>query len=65
MKCYIPNYNFYRTDHEEGHKGGTAVPVKKIILHTCVDMPPLLSVEATGVCMPIGKTVLIPAETVQ
>jgi hypothetical protein len=47
------------------HKGGTAFAVENGSPHTCVDMPPLLSVEATAVCMPIGNTVLIPAKTVQ
>jgi hypothetical protein len=56
MRFYIPNYGFYRTDHEDGHKGETAVAVKKGIPHTCADLPPLLSVEATGVCILIGKT---------
>jgi hypothetical protein len=25
MKFYIPNYDFYRADHQDGHRGGTAV----------------------------------------
>jgi hypothetical protein len=58
MRFYIPNYDIYQTDSEDGHKGGTAIPVKKAIPHTCVNLPPLLSVEATGVCIPISaKTV--------
>jgi hypothetical protein len=28
MGFYIPNYDIYRTDSEDGHKGGTAVAVK-------------------------------------
>jgi hypothetical protein len=52
----IPNYDFYWTDHEDWHKGETAVAVKKSIPHTCVNLPSLLSVEATGVCIPIGNT---------
>jgi hypothetical protein len=56
MRFYIPNGDFYRTDHEDGHKGGTAVAVKKGIPHTCVDFPHLLLVEATRVCTPIGNT---------
>jgi hypothetical protein len=53
MRFYIPNCDIYRTDSEDGHKGGTAVAVKKGIPWTCVDF---LSVEATGVCIPIGNT---------
>jgi hypothetical protein len=56
IRFCIPNYDFYRTDHGDGHKGETAGAVKEGIPHTCIDLPPLLSVEATGVCIPIGKT---------
>jgi hypothetical protein len=52
----MPHYDFHRTDREDGHKCGTALALKKGIPHTCVDLPPLLSVEATGVCIPIGNT---------
>jgi hypothetical protein len=38
------------------NKDGTTVTVKKGVSHTCPDLPPLLSVEATGVCMTIGNT---------
>jgi exonuclease III len=55
MRFYISNYDTCQTDCEDGHRGRTAVAVKKGIPHTCVNLPPLLSVEATGVCMPIGN----------
>jgi hypothetical protein len=55
MRFCIPNYDFYRNDHEDEHKGGISVAVKKGIPHICVDLPPLLS-EATGVCIQIGNT---------
>jgi hypothetical protein len=29
MRFYIPKYDIYRTNGEDGHKGGTAVAVKK------------------------------------
>jgi hypothetical protein len=48
VRFYISNYGFYRTDREDGHKGGTAAAVKKGIPHTCIDLPPPLSGEATG-----------------
>jgi hypothetical protein len=41
--------------------GGTAVAAKKAISHTYVDLPPLLSVEATGVCIVIGHTDMLLA----
>jgi hypothetical protein len=56
MMFYIPNCDFYRTDHEDGHQGRTAIAVKENIPHTCADLPPLLSVEATGACICIGNT---------
>jgi exonuclease III len=30
MRFYIPNYHIYRTDHQDGHKGGTAVAVRHL-----------------------------------
>jgi hypothetical protein len=40
---FIPNYHRY-----PGRKNGTAVAVRKGIPHDHVDLPPLVSVEATG-----------------
>jgi hypothetical protein len=56
MRVYIPNYDIYWTDREDGHKGRTAVAVKKGIPHTYVNLPLILSVQATGVCIPVGNT---------
>jgi hypothetical protein len=36
---YIPNYDFYRTDSENGQKGGTVIAVKKRNPHICVTYP--------------------------
>jgi hypothetical protein len=58
-RFYISNYDIYRTDRKDGHKGGTAIAVKKGILHTCADLTPLLSVEATGVCISTGNTEML------
>jgi hypothetical protein len=55
-RYFIPNYHFYRTDRYPGNKGGTAAVVSKGIPHSQVDLPPLVSVEATGVCIPIGNS---------
>jgi hypothetical protein len=58
-KFYIPNYHFYRIDRQPGRKGGTAVTVRKGILHKHVDLPPVISVEVTGVCIPIGNSEIL------
>jgi hypothetical protein len=55
MGFYIPNYDSYRTDRDDGHKGRAALTVKQTIPHTCVDLPPLLSVEGIGICITIGN----------
>jgi hypothetical protein len=60
-RFYISNYNFYRTDLFPGRKGGNAVAVRKGIPHNHVDLPPLVSVEATGVCVPTGNSELMLA----
>jgi hypothetical protein len=52
----IRNYHFYRNDRHAGIKGGTAIAVKNGVPHRYVDFPPLISIEATGVCIPIGST---------
>jgi hypothetical protein len=52
----IPNYRFYRADRGLDRKGGTAVAVKKGIPHNHVDLRPLVSVEATGVCIPVANS---------
>jgi hypothetical protein len=61
VRYYIPNHHIYRNDRLDGSKGGTAVAVKKGIPHTYVDLPPLLSLEATEVSTPIGHTEMLIA----
>jgi hypothetical protein len=56
-----PKYHFYRTDRFPGRKGGTAVAVRKGITHNHVDLPPLVAVEATGACIPIGNSEVLLA----
>jgi hypothetical protein len=58
--CHI-NYDFYGTDYKDGHIGGTAIAVKKDIPHTCDDLPPVLSVEATWVCISTEITEMLLA----
>jgi exonuclease III len=60
-RFFIPNYHFYWTDHFSGRKGGSAAAVRKGIPHSHVNVPPLVSVEATGVCIPIGNTEVLLA----
>jgi hypothetical protein len=55
MRFYNPN-DMYRPNGQEGHKG---VAVKKGIPHRCADLSPLLSVEVTGICIPIGNTLQV------
>jgi len=56
----IRNYHFYWNDRHPGIKGGTAITLKKGVPHSYVDPPPLISVEATGVCIPIvNKEILL------
>jgi hypothetical protein len=52
-RFFIPNYHFCRTERFPGRKGGTAVGIKKDIPHIHVDLPSLVSIKATGVCIPI------------
>jgi hypothetical protein len=61
MRFYIPNYHIYRNDCLDRNKGGTVVAVKKGIPYTYVDLPPLLSLEATGVSIPIEHTEMLLA----
>jgi hypothetical protein len=55
-RFFNPNFHYYRTDRHPGRKGGTAVAVRNGILHNHIDLPPLNSVEATGVCIHIGNS---------
>jgi hypothetical protein len=58
--CFHRAY-IYRIDRHPGRKGGTAVAVRKGIPHSPVDLRPLISVEATGICIPIGKKEILLA----
>jgi hypothetical protein len=54
-RFYIPNYHFYCTESFPWRNGGTAVAVRKGIPHNHVDLSPFVSVEATGVFIPISN----------
>jgi hypothetical protein len=58
---FISNNQFHRTDRYPGWKSETAVLVRKSILHNHVDLPPLFSIEATGICMPFVNSELLLA----
>jgi hypothetical protein len=59
-RFFIPNFHFYRTDRYLGKKGRTDA-VRKGIPHNHVDVPPLISTEATEVCIPIGNNEVLLA----
>jgi hypothetical protein len=55
-RFYFPKYYLYRIDHRHPkRKGGTANAVRKGISHRQLDLPPLVSIEVTGICIPIGN----------
>jgi hypothetical protein len=60
-RLFIPKYHFYRTDRYPDRKDGNAVAVRKGIPHNPIDLPPLVSVEATGVCIPTGNSEVLLA----
>jgi exonuclease III len=60
-RFFISKYHFYGTDRHTGRKGGTAVAVRRGIPHSYVDLPNLLSVEATWICIPIGNSEILLA----
>jgi hypothetical protein len=55
-RFFIPNSYDYWTNCFLGLKGRTAVAVRKGIPQNYIDLPPIVSVEATGVCIPIGSS---------
>jgi hypothetical protein len=44
-----------------GLKGGTAVAVRKDIPHNHVDLPSLVFIEVTGICIPVGNSEVLLA----
>jgi hypothetical protein len=58
---FVLNYHFYRTDSFLGRKDGTAVVVRKGFHHNHVDLPLIVSVEITRVCIPVGSSDLLLA----
>jgi hypothetical protein len=60
-RFFISHYHFCLTDRYPGRKGRTTVGVIKGIPHKHVDLPPLVSVEAIRVCIPIGNSEVLLA----
>jgi hypothetical protein len=60
-RFFISNYHFYQTDRHPGRKGGTALVVRRGVPHSYVDLPHLVSVEATGVRIPIVNSEILLA----
>jgi hypothetical protein len=60
-RVFIQDYHVYRTNSFPNLKGGTAVTVRKGVAHAHVDLPPLVSAEATGICVPIGNSEVLLA----
>jgi hypothetical protein len=60
-RFFTPNYQFYRTRRFPGRKGRTSVAMRKYIPHNHVDLPPHVSIEATGVSIPIGNSEVLLA----
>jgi hypothetical protein len=61
-RFFILNYHFHPTDHFPGRKGGTAVAMRKGIPHKHIVPALFVSIEATGVCIPIGNSEVLFAE---
>jgi hypothetical protein len=60
-RFFIPDCQFYRTDRFPERKGQTTVAVRKGIPHNHVDLPPLVSIQATGVCILISNNEVLLA----
>lgn len=61
MRFYLPSGHFHRTYHFLIRNGGNAVALGKGILRQHVDLPPLVSEDATGIHTPIGNSEVLSA----
>jgi hypothetical protein len=55
-RLFILKYHFYRTDRHPARKGRTAFAVWKGVPRSHVGIPPIVSVESTGVWIPISNS---------
>jgi hypothetical protein len=60
-RFFIPNYHFYQPDRFPRRKGGIAVAARKGSPRNHVNLPPLVSTEATRVSIPIGNSEVLLA----
>jgi hypothetical protein len=60
-RFFISNHLSYRTGRHPGRKGATAIAVRSAVPNSYVHLPRLVSVEATGVCIPIGNSEILLA----
>jgi hypothetical protein len=60
-RFHLPSGHFHRTDHFLIRKGGNAVALGKGIPHQYVDLPPLVSEDATGIYTLIGNSGVLSA----
>jgi hypothetical protein len=55
MRCSLCHYSCYRIDRLTGRNGATADSSQKRHAQDHVELRSLISVEATGIFLPIGK----------
>jgi hypothetical protein len=60
-RFFILNCHIYQTDCFLNRKGGAAITVRKGIPSNNIDLTPLVSVEATGVCVVIDNNEVLRA----
>jgi hypothetical protein len=60
-RLHIPNYNFYLIDLHPGREGSGDVAVRQGVPHNHADLPPLMSIQPTGVCIPNGDSDILLA----
>jgi hypothetical protein len=61
-RFFLPNYHVYGTNRYPSRKGGTSVAANNGMPHNHVNLPPPVSVEATGICIPnVNKEILLAA----
>jgi hypothetical protein len=60
-RFFVRNYHIYRNDCHPGAKAGNAVAVRKGVRYNYVDLPPLISILATGFCTTRDKKEILVA----
>jgi hypothetical protein len=60
-RFFVPNYQIHRTGRFPGLKGGTAIAVKEGVPPNHANLPSLVLIEATAICIPIGNSEVLLA----